>query len=180
MPAHLKRYQQTGHLHFITFSCYDRKPYLLSAEAMDTFERSLEAMRLRYEFCIGGYVVMPEHVHLLITEPRCYTLATALQAVKISVARRLTQRPFWQRRYYDFNVFDDSKRIEKLKYIHRNPVARGLVNTPSEWRWSSFNHYATGLEGIVEIESNWTSGRREGLTLPAALAPPTSTGKERR
>ena len=180
MPDHLKGYQQTGHLHFVTFSCYDRKPYLLSAEAMDTFERSLEAMRLRYEFYIAGYVVMPEHLHLLITEPRRNTLATALQAVKISVARRLTQRPFWQRRYYDFNLFNDDKRIEKLKYIHRNPVARGLVNSPSEWRWSSYNHYATGLDGTVEIKSHWTSGRREGLMPPPDFSPPTSTGKERR
>lgn len=59
----------------------------------------------------------------------------------------------WQVRYYDFNVFSERKRIEKLRYIHRNPVERGLVQAPEEWEWSSFRHYLTGEKGRVEIES---------------------------
>ena len=57
---------------------------------------------------------MPEHVHLLMSEPPGDPLSKALQALKISVSRRLTQRPFWQPRYYDFNVFTHNKRVEKL------------------------------------------------------------------
>ena len=83
-------------------------------------------MRLRYDFSLAGYVVMPEHVHLLVSEPRGALLATALQALKLSVAVQSEQRPFWQARYYDFNVFTEKKRIEKLRYIHRYPVKRGL------------------------------------------------------
>ncbi|MCU1307806.1 MAG: hypothetical protein JWN45_2501 [Acidobacteriaceae bacterium] len=70
---------------------------------------------------------------------------------------------FWQVRYYDFLVYNPKKRIEKLKYMHRNPVKRGLVKNPEDWRWSSFNHYATGSEGVVEIESQWTAKKREQL-----------------
>ncbi len=69
MTKNLVRYQQTGDLHFVTFSCYDRLPYLGSADARDLFERSLETMRVRYEFFVSAYVVMPEQVHLLVTEP---------------------------------------------------------------------------------------------------------------
>ena len=65
--------------------------------------------------------------------------------------------------YYDFNVRSEKKRIEKLRYIHRNPVKRGLVEKPEDWRWSSFRHYATGEEGPVELESPWTARRRERL-----------------
>jgi putative transposase len=102
-----------------------------------------------------GYVVMPEHVHLLVTEPQHAVLATALQAIKISVARQSRERPFWQRRYYDFNVGSEWKRVEKLRYIHRNPVARGLTVEPEDWEWSSYRHYLTGEIGRVTIESWW-------------------------
>ena len=101
---------------------------------------------------------MPEHVHLLITEPESGSLASAVQAIKQSVSRRLIggREHFWEARYYDFNVFTAKKRIEKLKYIHRNPVKRGLVGRPEDWKWSSFAHYVTGKQGLVEIESPWT------------------------
>ena len=56
--------------------------------------------------------------------------------------------------------------MEKLRYIHRNPVRRGLVDKPEDWPWSSFRHYAAGVEGAVEIESEWTARRRELMGLP--------------
>jgi hypothetical protein len=58
---------------------------------------------------------------------------------------------FWQTRFYDFNVWSDEKRVEKLRYIHRNPVKRGLVREPEEWRWSSFRYYAFGECGLVLV-----------------------------
>jgi putative transposase len=81
----------------------------------------------------------------------------------MSVAAQSRERPFWQRRHYDFNVCSEKKRIEKLLYIHRNPVVRGLAARPEDWEWSSFRHYAIGREGTVEIESFWTAARRGGL-----------------
>ena len=163
MPKGLIRYQRAGSFHFITFSCYHRKAYLGTDAKRDLFERSLESMRVRYEFFVSGYVIMPEHVHLLISEPRRAILAKALQALKLSVAVQSRERPFWQRRYYDFNVYTEAKRIEKLRYMHRNPVARGMVTTPEEWRWSSFRQWLTGEPGAVEVECSWTARRRGGL-----------------
>jgi putative transposase len=152
MTEGLKRYQRNRELHFVTFSCYKRRPFLNSASSRDLFENALERMRIRYDFFVNGYVVMPEHVHLLLSEPQQAVLAVALQAVKLSVSRRASQRPFWQARYYDFNVYTEHKRIEKLRYIHRNPVTRGLVDKRDEWKWSSFQHYLTGEQRTVEIE----------------------------
>jgi len=97
---------------------------------------------------------------LLVSEPARGVLAQAIQALKTSVSKQSAQRPFWLVRYYDFNVYSQEKRIEKLRYMHRNPVARGLVVRPEEWKWSSFRHYLTGASGAVEIESHWTAGRR--------------------
>lgn len=128
---------------------------------------SLERARCWYGFYVVGYVVMPEHVHLLISEPERSNLAVALQMLKQIVSRKASRRsagnPFWQARYYDFNVWSEPKRVEKLRYIHNNPVNRGLVISPEEWEWSSSRHYATGEESVVEIESWWTATRREAL-----------------
>src|SRR5258708_4083478 len=138
----------------------------------------LERVRRRYRLVVLGYVVMPEHVHLLVSEPQRATLATAIQALKLGVVRSLncegeggdprsrkigetwgtpsvdrakaTNR-FWQARFYDFNVWTEKKRIEKLRYIHRNPVARGLVAAPEQWRWSSFRWYSCREVGPVRI-----------------------------
>jgi len=57
----------------------------------------------------------------------------------------------WQPRFYDFNVWTEGKRIEKLRYMHQNPVKRGLVVEPEQWRWSSFRSYAFGEVGLVQI-----------------------------
>jgi putative transposase len=103
---------------------------------------------------------MPEHVHLLVSEPPAAALSKVILALKVSVSGRLPERPFWLKRYYDFNVFSERKRGEKLRYMHRNPVKRGLVSEPDAWEWSSFHHYLTGEVGVVEVESWWTLDRR--------------------
>src|SRR6266699_706617 len=68
---------------------------------------------------------------------------------------------FLAKRYYDFNIRNYPQFVEKLRYIHRNPVKRGLCERPEDWEWSSFRHYAAGCEGRVEIEWEWTARKRE-------------------
>ena len=125
-------------------------------------------MRRRFFMCVYGYVIMPEHVHPLINEPELATLSDAIHYLKLSFAKRLRSRKgtiesrsFWQKRYYDRNVRDGREFSVKLRYLHRNPVKRGLVTEPAEWKWSSFRHYALREVGIVEIESEWTARDRE-------------------
>jgi putative transposase len=172
MAKDLVRYQQTGDLHFVTFSCYRRLPYLGSPGTRDLFERSLETMRQRYDFFITAYVVMPEHVHILMSEPKRAALSVAIQALKLSVSVQQPKRPHWQHRYFDRNIFTEKAIVATRRYIHRNPVSRGLVKEPDQWRWSSFQHWGTGEPGTVEIESNWTARRRGGLGL--SLQNPTN------
>ncbi|HTZ94900.1 MAG TPA: transposase [Terriglobales bacterium] len=162
MPWGLKRLQQSRQTHFITFSCYHRRPLLPTSEAKRTFEKALERIRRNFGLCVYGYVVMPEHVHLLLSEPERGTLADAVKSLKQGVSRRLIGEGehFWQKRYYDFNVRNYPQFVEKLRYIHRNPVKRGLCARPQDWEWSSFLQWATGGEGRVEIECEWTARRR--------------------
>jgi putative transposase len=164
VPWGLKRFHESHQLHFLTVSCYHRRPNFGSVASRTIFESALERVRQQHALCVYGYVVMPEHVHLLIDEPERGTLAQAMQSLKQGVARRLALRaadPFWQARYYDFNVWSEQKFVEKLRDIHRNPVKRGLVERPEDWAWSSFRHYLSGEAGPVEIESQWTARKRE-------------------
>jgi putative transposase len=170
MPRGLIRLEHTGNFHFLTFSCYHRAQYLRTAAARNLFEDALERVRLRYRFVVAGYVVMPEHVHLLIGEPQRGGVSGVVHALKLSVTMRRPERPFWQARSYDFLVHNEAKRVEKLRYMHRNPLVRGLVSRPEDWSWSSFRHYATGVPGTVEIESEWAASRR-GNQLPEFLRP---------
>lgn len=155
MVEGLRRYQKKGHQHFVTFSCYHRQAYLGTSSTRDLFEDALERTRLGYDFEVIGYVVMPEHVHLLVTEPEGESLSVGLQALKLSVTRRTNRSQFWQVRYYDFNVFTEAKRVEKLEYMHANPVKRGLVGSPGDWKWSSYRYYRDGDLGRVKIDSGW-------------------------
>jgi putative transposase len=167
MPKGLRRFHASGQRHFITCSCYRRQQFLGSAHRRDVFLKILDEVRQQYDFVVWGYVVMPEHFHLLISEPAKRNVALVMQVLKQRVSRRcrrkkksaaqmtlwksLPLRAFWQRRYYDFNVFSEHKHVEKLRYMHRNPVKRGLVKSPELWRWSSFRAYWLGEEGPVKI-----------------------------
>ena len=176
MGRNLKRYYGSGDLHFITCSCYQRQPLLGTPQRRDLFLSVLEGMRIHYQFVVAGYVIMPEHIHLLISEPQEKNPSTVMQALKLGFARRVLmqskpqaerrantaqtglfdQAPqhIWQKRFYDFNVWTEHKRIEKLRYLHRNPVKRGLVESPEFWRWSSYRAYFLGETGPVMI-NDW-------------------------
>jgi putative transposase len=169
VPKGLTRYYHTGDLHYITCSCYQLRPWLNSTRRRDLFLRVLQPTRERYRFVVVAYVIMPEHFHLLMTEPQIGNPSTVMQVVKQRYAQRLLARKrrkqipaqgtlwevaprhVWQARFYDCNVWTEPKRIEKLRYMHRNPVKRGLVALPEPWRWSSFRCYMYGETGLVRI-----------------------------
>ena len=173
MPRRLKRLYGFGHLHFITFSCYRRLPLLSSVPSRNFFVRVLRQVLNEYGFKLVGYVVMPEHVHLLISEPARGTPSTVLKMLKQRVSRRLRSRrrsapaaqqsflfaphldrlpQLWQTRFYDFSVWSRKKKIEKLAYMHANPVKRKLVQDPKDWPWSSYAFYQGRGEILVEID----------------------------
>jgi putative transposase len=165
MASGLRRFHETKQGHFLTWSCYRRRQLLGAARGRNVLLAILEQVRRRYRFVVLGYVVMPEHVHMLIMEPERGTVATVMQVLKQRTSRRLLRRRrteqtglweeeehLWQKRYYDFNVRSEKKRLEKLNYMHRNPVRRGLVPSPELWAWSSYRAYAFGEAGPVRLK----------------------------
>ena len=169
MPSGLHRTYGAHHLHFITCSCYRRLPFFSTARSRNRFLSILEQTRQRYRFVVVGYVVMPEHIHLLLTEPEVANPSTVMQVLKQRTARALLpkskrtdprqrglfarepqRRAFWQARFYDFNVWTANKRVEKLRYMHRNPVKRRL--------WNRRNNGA----GAVIVSTLWKRSARPG------------------
>ncbi len=174
MPTRLKRYYGQGQLHFVTFSCYRRLALLATARARNMFVKELCRVRRAYGFLLVGYVVMPNHVHLLMSEPKKGTPSTVMQMLKQRVSRKMRRKgrvswkgqlalrfpkfvaevpQFWQPRSYDFNVYSHKKKKEKLEYMHANPVVRGLVRHPKDWPWSSFSFYAKNEAGFAGIDA---------------------------
>ena len=167
-----KRWNEPGHAHELTFSCFHKLALLSKDRTRQWLVEAVGRARVRHEFDVWAYVIMPEHSHLLI-HPRCheYDMSAILTAIKWPVAiqskrylekhapqwlPRLTETTpggrasvrFWQRGGgYDRNVRDDRALGSMVEYIHANPVRRGLVNTPSEWRWSSAPWY-DGVEDV--------------------------------
>ena len=137
----------------------------------ESFVKILGEVRARHRFRMLVYVVMPEHVHLLIDESAAAAPAKVIQVLKQRVSRRLrgkrraaqgqfalrfpgdpgAHRRFWQRRYYDFNVYSEKKLREKLDYMHGNPVKRRLVCHPGDWPWSSWTFYERGY-GLIPVD----------------------------
>ncbi len=172
MPKHLKRLVGQGDLHFITFCCYQRRRFLDTARARNIAAQVLRQVRARYHFALIGYVFMPDHVHLLMGEPLAAPPATILQVFKQRVSRRLRarkrgvstqlrlrfddgdyrERRFWQRRYFDFNVYSRAKVIEKLHYMHANPVKEKMVTHPGDWPWSSWCYYY-GRDALMAMDA---------------------------
>ena len=136
---------------FIPFSTHQRRPVLATPPARDTFVKILDEVRNRYDFKLLGYVVMPDHVHLILSEPSSATPSIVLQVLKQKTSATLhntaksqppttsspaqkttTTSPIWERRFYDFNIWSPEKLQEKLAYIHANPVKRKLVEHPKD------------------------------------------------
>jgi putative transposase len=168
MPSHLKRYQPEGHYHFLTFSCYRRFPYLGDDRSRTVFLDMLETLVSATASSFSAMCLCRSMCIFFCRSLIFSGLDNTLRVLKGQTSKLLKgSRPqFWQSRYYDFNVFTQAKFVEKLRYIHRNPVTRGLVGKPEDYPWSSFRHWATGETGRVEIESHWTWTKLEGCDTP--------------
>ncbi len=170
----MKRYEEPNHLRFLTFSCYRQLTLFQDDWAKGVFVDVLKAQRERCGFRLIAWVLMPEHVHLLLW-PKLpeFPVSKVLWGLKRDVARcvvsglreqgsalleqmqnPLGQHQFWQRGGgHDRNIFSEDEIREKIDYINLNPVRRGLVDLAEDWVWSSAKWYAGDRDGGVPIDS---------------------------
>jgi putative transposase len=172
----IRHFNEPGHIHFLTFSCYGQLPFFKSDRTKEWLVEAIAKARERHKFVLFAYVIMPEHAHLLI-QPQSlnYEIAAILKSIKQPVARRaklflekensvwlrkLTVKSgnrevfrFWQAGPgYDRNIRDDEELREKIQYIHNNPVKNGLVASPEDWIWSSAGWYLDRRGGKITID----------------------------
>ncbi|TWT63324.1 REP-associated tyrosine transposase [Rubinisphaera italica] len=157
------RYDIPGDAHFLTFSCFQRKPFLNRDRSRIWMLESLQVAQERDLFDLWAYVIMPEHVHLVLCPRRDIVISKILKTIKQSVSRKAIiwtqshapeflrkmedRQPdgkishrFWQRGGgYDRNLRSVRDIHEKIHYVHNNPVRRNLCSRPEDWDWSSFN-----------------------------------------
>jgi putative transposase len=179
-PFHRKlvhSYNIPGHAHELTFSCFHRLPFLNRDRTRQWFIEAMENARRRLHLLLWGYVIMPEHVHILLyPQERDYQIRLIRTALKVPVQRKALrylrenaagflarlrdEQPngevhyrFWQRGGgYDRNVTDPATLLTMIEYIHANPVRHGLVADPTDWPWSSARFYAGATDVPIRMD----------------------------
>ncbi|UCG61305.1 MAG: transposase [Candidatus Zixiibacteriota bacterium] len=155
MPK-LRHYDDLGTARFVTICCYRMEKYLVELPALELMVKHIDAAREQDRFKLAGYVIMPEHVHLVLIPPDGMKLGYVIGEMKSRMAReyfssdmdgRKGENVFWQKRCYDHNCRSVASVREKINYCHNNPVRRGLVSVPGEYEWSSYNWYQ-GIEDV--------------------------------
>jgi putative transposase len=172
-----KRYNVPGHAHFLTFSCFHRRPFLTRDRSRGWMIDAIALACRRHGVALWAWVIMPEHVHLLLF-PRHerYSISAFLATMKQSVTQRAIRyvrakaphfipqmtdlQPngeqslrFWQRGGgYDHNLWSTDKIWEKIDYMHDNPVKRKLVSRPEDWAWSSYGDFAGIRKGPLPLD----------------------------
>jgi REP element-mobilizing transposase RayT len=172
-----KVYNLPNQVHFITTNVFQRIPIFSSIDYRKIVIQKINFYRKKYDFKLIGYVIMPDHIHLLIQSPPRQNISDIMRDLKRSVAMEIFGRlkleskdqllerfklpriksknhtfSLWQRRFIDFNIFSEKKLYEKLEYIHNNPVRGKLVSSPSDWIFSSYRNYFEEDDSIIAID----------------------------
>ena len=159
----LRHYDHAGTARFVTFSTFRRLPALNDDRLKQIIIDELKSLRATYDIRIYGYVLMPDHVHLVLHPPNGMALGKRIGELKSLSSRRYfmeqktpenhQKRILWQLRCYDHNCRTTVSAVEKINYCHYNPVRKGLVQEAGEWRWSSFNWYQGRTDVPLAIDS---------------------------
>ena len=171
----LKHYDHDGRARFITFCTHKRIPVLTNAPFRKVIVECLEEVRKSYGLCLLGYVIMPEHIHLVVVPPKELKLGPVIGELKRISAKRIhellhvnngdlierlivirngRQRfALWQRRCFDHNCRSDESVWEKIEYCHNNPATRGLVSKPDDWQWSSCRWYQGKQDVVLRMDA---------------------------
>jgi len=197
----LPKFNDDSYVHFTTTATYKNRPYFRNEEFCRILLEELKLYSKKYGFTLIGYVIMPDHLHLLIWWDRWekleLSISKIMQGVKGVTARRIIdllvgngleqmlqptpmrreQMPsltpksakshrrnlryrLWQRGFYDFNIYSEEKLLEKLNYVHHNPIRDGLVLSPGDYKWSSYRLYSSESEGFLGASIPKLPGRQ--------------------
>ena len=171
----LQHFHTPGHPHALTFSCFRNREFLKFNRTRSYFRDALNNARIKHNFELWAYVLMPDHAHLIIfPNSENYSITGILFDIKFPVAKRTlthvkknnpgqlkflmtneTHHPFrfWQAGGgYDRNIRDQEELLRMVEYMHFNPVRGGLVEEPTAWEWSSASAWLYDGDGPIKID----------------------------
>ncbi len=160
MPK-LQHYDNLGTARFVTFCCYRLERHLAEERAIGLVVKHMDLARNKHRFKLLAYVIMPEHVHLVLFPEENMKLGLVIGEIKSMVAREyfalangdsIRRHLFWQKRCYDHNCRTPESVKEKIVYCHNNPGRRGLVAEPGEYKWSSYNWYRGKRDVLLAMD----------------------------
>jgi putative transposase len=171
--------------HYTTSVCFKRVPVFRSEQACELFIEALAETRRRHPFKLVGYVVMPDHLHMILN-PLSRDISVVMGRIKSTSARAILDwlresghvaslkklaldvpqkkghtHALWLKDFSSIDLWSPRFVRQKLNYIHLNPVRAGLCKHPSEWKWSSYRAYLPHESGSVPIEMDWRAYWRE-------------------
>jgi len=171
----LRHYDHDGRARFITFCTHKRIPFLTRNRFRRIIIDAISEVKASENFSILGYVIMPEHVHMVVVPKVASNIGPLVGEIKRLSSQRIheimiaedsrlltsltavrngaEQFVCWQRRCYDHNCRTDEEIWKTVTYCHNNPVKRGLVTSPDRWRWSSFEWYQGESDVVLEMDS---------------------------
>lgn len=143
MSIKFKRFDLEGHIHFVTSKTKNNTPIFSDKKTAELFISVLFDCRKKYKFLLLGFVVMPDHFHALILPDKDYSISQVMQKIKGLFAYKYREQSkisgsIWQKSFYDFVLNSKEKLIEKLNYIHNNPVRKNIASSPGDYPYSSY------------------------------------------
>jgi putative transposase len=158
-----------GGTYFFTIVTYNREKIFINPSHAALLKNSFEQIRIRHPFEIDAFVILPDHLHCMLTLPQGdarYPLR--MRMIKSHFSRKYPggspessssriakgEKAVWQRRYWEHLIRDEEDYARHVEYIHYNPVRHGLAKSPRDWQWSSFHDYVG--KGVYDI--NWGAG----------------------
>jgi len=154
----LKRYFEEGYPYLITTATFNREPIFCDERNCKILLATIEFFKLVLDYKLFAYCLMPDHLHLIIQAYSPYDISYIMKMIKGNFARKYNkmlsrQGKVWQDRFYDTGLRDQDVLLQKIEYIHNNPVRAKLTTTPGEYPFSSYNYYfGNNHSGILEID----------------------------
>jgi putative transposase len=155
--AHMRRCFEKGHAYFVTSVTNEREPIFISEKMCEILLVTIEYFKLLLDYKIYAYCIMPDHLHLIIQPVGKYNLSYIMQMIKGSFSRKINKigdknGKIWQKRFYDEGIRNESMLMQKIEYVHNNPLRKNLVNSPEEYSYSSYHCYFGNNKNVLEVD----------------------------
>ena len=155
--ANIRRHFETGFAYFVTTVVHEKRSIFADDKMCKILLVTLEYFKLILDYKIYAYCIMPDHLHLILQPVGKYDLSYIMQMVKGSFSRKFNKMndltgQIWQKRFYDEGIRNAGMLMQKMEYIHNNPVRKNLVAAPDEYLYSSYNWYFGNIKNVLEID----------------------------